>query len=301
MANRVVKLALMLALVPVLALGANEGERAQGPDVHFLKDGKIVRGVRCATPTPTQAQIDAVERTLTEARLLFDAPEAPAAVSVPVRFHVVRKGTSIDDGNIPDSWIAAQIQVLNDGFQGTGLSFFLAGTDRTTNKRWYTGCYSTGMERKMKKALAVDPANNLNIYSCSPSGGILGYAYLPWSFGESDYRHGVVVLDQSLPGGDADPYNLGDTATHEVGHWAGLYHTFQGGCTGSGDVVADTPAEASAAFGCPAGRDTCAGGGDDPIENFMDYTDDECMFDFTAGQTTRMDAMLSTYKPTIYF
>jgi hypothetical protein len=152
----------------------------------------------------------------------------------------------------------------------------------------------------MKQALAVDPATTLNIYTCEPAqGSILGYAYYPWSFGEDSYWHGVVVLHSSLPGGTAVPYDEGDTATHEVGHYLGLYHTFENGCDAPGDEVADTPAESIAAFDCPVDRDTCTAAGVDPIRNFMDYTDDACMFEFTTGQNTRMQTATATYRPTL--
>jgi len=302
MHHRIAKVAVALVVAPVLAATAGaqgKSNEAPGQDIHFLRDGQLVRGVRCATPNPGRAEVDAVERMLADARLMSDAAAARANVVVPVRWHVVRSGTATSQGNIPDTWITNQIQVLNNAYSGTGFSFQLVSIDRTTNSQWYTGCYGGG-ERKMKKALAIDPANNLNIYSCRPSQGILGYAYLPNSFNEADFRHGVVLLDQSLPGGNASPYNLGDTATHEVGHYLGLYHTFQGGCQNPGDSVADTPAEASAAYGCPTGRDTCSSAGLDPITNFMDYTDDACMNTFSTGQSDRMHSMTSTYKPSLY-
>ena len=274
---------------------------APGQDIHFKgPKGDIVRGVRCASKDMTPLQRAAVNRRLREAGRKpggggGGGGGTASGGAVGVFFHVITDGNS---GAVSDAAIDDQMRVLNSAYSGTGFSFYLKGVDRTDNRQWFTGCYNN---QKFKSALAVDPATTLNIYTCSPSGGILGYAYLPQSFSESDYRHGVVLLYSSLPNGGADPYDEGDTATHEVGHYLGLEHTFQGGCTAPGDSVDDTPFEASAAFGCPTGRDTCASAGLDPIKNFMDYTDDACMNTFSAGQTTRMKAMVGAYKPSLTY
>jgi hypothetical protein len=153
----------------------------------------------------------------------------------------------------------------------------------------------------MKSALHAGAADDLNFYT-NAMGGLLGWSTFPSSYHAQPSQDGVVVYYGALPGGVTAPYNTGDVGVHETGHWLGLYHTFQGGCNpdpSQGDGVADTPAEKVPGRGCPIGRDTCIGdkhAGLDPIENFMDYTDNACMFEFTPGQEERMQAAWDTYR-----
>ena len=229
--------------------------------------------------------------------------ERTGTVTVNVYFHVITD--TAGKGNLTDTQIANQIKVLNDGFSGatggfnTIYRFSLVSTDRTANNTWFTATNGTTAEREMKTALHRGGAADLNFYTNGMGGGLLGWATFPWSYASNPMMDGVVCLYSSLPGGSTANYNEGDTATHEVGHWVGLYHTFQNGCSSSGDYVDDTAAERSGASGCPVGRDSCSGKrfpGVDPIENFMDYSYDNCMYKFTAGQAARADSLTLQYR-----
>jgi hypothetical protein len=313
-------LGLGFGLAVILTLG--EVVRAQGAgddddnipfhlNDHVWRSKKafIESGARCATRHVDEIEGEEIEKAIRKAANERGGPGGQgrsdvndlAASAIPstigVYFHVINKGSGIANGDVPSGQINDQINVLNGAYAGSDLSFVLAGTTRTTNTTWYTAGPGSQAEAQMKGALHQGGEKALNIYTNNPGGGLLGWATFPWNYSSNSTNDGVVILYSSLPGGSAAPYNLGDTATHEVGHWLGLYHTFQGGCSKSGDYVSDTPSERSPGYGCPGGRDSCKqGGGLDPIENFMDYSDDLCMFKFTAGQRTRMQSMWASYR-----
>ncbi|HVF04889.1 MAG TPA: zinc metalloprotease [Frankiaceae bacterium] len=222
------------------------------------------------------------------------------AATIPVYFHVVTDGAT---GAVTDEQIAAQLDVLNRTFAGreggdrTGFSFTLAEVTRTDNAGWFYASAGGNNEHSMKKALRRGGTNALNFYSTT-AGAYLGWAYLPDILTKPGqaYLDGVVVDWESMVGTStryAGRYDQGETATHEVGHWLNLEHTFYGACTPKGDFVEDTPSERTATSGCPIGKDTCPAPGDDPIHNYMDYSYDTCYTQFTPGQTQRMrDAWL---------
>jgi Pregnancy-associated plasma protein-A len=232
-------------------------------------------------------------------RMVRGVTPAAAGGAIDVYFHVINQGAGVDNGDVPNWMIGYQMFVLNAAYAPAGYSFRLAGLDRTTNPAWFTMDIDSPEEAQAKAALRKGTAQTLNIYTANLAGGLLGWATFPQDYNTGPTDDGVVILYSSLPGGSAAPYNEGDTGTHEVGHWMGLYHTFQGGCTRLNDRVRDTPAERSSAFGCPVGRDSCAGArfpGADPITNFMDYTDDSCMVEFTGGQDFRMNVFFQLFR-----
>jgi hypothetical protein len=220
-----------------------------------------------------------------------------ATIEVDLYFHVVASSTSLSGGYVPESQLTAQLNVMNEAYAPHSIHFNLISTDYTINSGWAVD----GNELAMKRALRKGDYSALNLYFQREIGGNFGYCYYPTTASSGStafYRDGCSILYSTVPGGSETGYNLGHTVTHEVGHWFGLAHTFEGSsCSGSGDSVADTPQQLSPTSGCPSSRDSCPNvAGLDPIHNYMDYSTDICYEEFTAGQQTRMYSMWNTYR-----
>ncbi len=237
-------------------------------------------------------------------------------INIPVVVHVVYNTST---QNVSNAMIQAQINVLNADFRKLNADvanapalFAPLAADSEINfslaQRDPNGNATTGITRT-QTTLTSFTSNNymkytaqgghdgwpssqyLNIWICNLGGGLLGYAQFP---GGSATTDGVVLLYSSLPGGNFAPYNLGRTATHEVGHWLNLRHIWGDMACGT-DYVADTPTHDNYNDGCPSypHYSTCTGTPVEMTMNYMDYTYDACMYMFTAGQKTRMSAIFA--------
>jgi hypothetical protein len=253
--------------------------------------------------------------TFSRTRIEPEYEPSVAKYRIPVVVHVISRTNGT--GNLSDARVTSQIEILNEDFQaiagtngGPGtdvqIEFYLAtedpngnptnGITRSVNNTWFNdgGAYYN--------TLAWDTNRYLNIYTNS-GGGALGYVpNLPQGGIAGSNADRVVVLHSTF-GRNAPyaPFNLGRTATHEVGHYLGLEHTFSGGCSNSytsGDLIVDTNPESSPTFGCPGSRSSC--GSQAPIDNYMDYSDDRCMNKFTPEQANRMRCSLINYRPNLY-
>ena len=305
MKRRVILLVALALLVGAVSVWAQSevvvappgGGFVIGDTSYVSQEAFIKSGHRCGTVHPDQDEMACIEREV--GKFIEDHPEArfEGAKTVNVFFHVITNGSQ---GNLTTTDLDKQIAVLNQDYGPWGYTFTRVGQDYTNNATWFNMGYGTTAETQAKTALVKSPQTQLNFYTANLSGGLLGWATFPSSLASKPNMDGVVILYSSLPGGSAVPYNLGRTATHEIGHWLGLYHTFQGGCTKNNDYVSDTPAEKSATYGCPSSNpDTCTGKnypGLDPIHNYMDYTDDACMYQLTSGQSSRIASQVATYR-----
>ncbi|KAG8815860.1 hypothetical protein FRB91_001069 [Serendipita sp. 411] len=259
--------------------------------------------------TLTQSQITTIETEFSSALSTFSAQSAEviaaAAVkrsAIPVVWHVIYTSKTVAGGNISDAAVKKSISALNTHFKGSGFGFKLKQIKRKKNTNWFKKMTGNGTTDSymiaMKNALHTGGASTLNIYSVAFADGTGGWATFPWNYHRSPKQDGVVIQFNTYPGGSFKNYNQGKILTHEVGHWLGLYHTFQGlSCSGKGDYIADTPQQQTKSWGCPASKDTCPNiSGGDNIHNYMDYTYDKCKTKFTKGQITRATQMSNAYR-----
>jgi hypothetical protein len=284
-----------LALVDIAAPVASTATVAATCVVHGAVDARSAQG----GPNDPNAMPNGTADPLAGLPQAKDA--TVGSITVPVAFHVITSG---GQGAPKPSQLDAQIRVMNASYSGatskgaaaTAFRFVTASVDYTDNATWYTVGYQSQAERRMKTALRVGGAGTLNVYLANIGGGLLGWATFPDAYNRAPEMDGIVILTESLPGGPLEHYSEGDTLVHEAGHWLGLFHTFQNQCSTNNDYVADTPPEKSPAFECQVGRDTCPAPGLDPIRNFMDYSWDGCMNEFTPGQAQRMSDAWAAFR-----
>ena len=254
-------------------------------------------------------------------RTTATSASAASTVVIPVVFHVLYNTTA---QNISDAQCISQLNQLNKDFAklnsdttniptafktlaaNTNIQFCLAQRDpngAATTGIIHKSTTTTSFSSDDKVKYSTSGGDNawpstsyLNLWVCNLGGGLLGYAQFPGGAAATD---GVVLIYTSVGSMQSPsagtPYNLGRTATHEVGHWLNLRHIW-GDANCGDDLVGDTPTQQTSNYGCPTfPRKTCSNTTNgDMFMNYMDYVDDGCMNMFSVGQSTRMNALFAT-------
>jgi len=313
---------LILAAVSVTFVSCNKEEVIN----EVTETTEVFEGRKCAahdvlqedlkSDPSLQKRMDDIERFteefVSQRRLL-----STGVIEIPVVVNVLYKTSA---QNISDAQIQSQITVLNNDFKALnsdynntpslfqplrsgnfGIQFVLETVNRksTTKTSWST---NNAMKFTSQGGInATSPTTKLNIWVCNMGNGILGYAQFPGGASSTD---GVVIDDNAFGtvGTVTSPFNKGRTATHEVGHWMNLRHIW-GDATCGNDLVSDTPSHNAANYGCPTfpHYSTCSGSPVEMTMNYMDYTDDACMYMFTIGQKNRMRAIFASGGPRYSF
>jgi len=239
--------------------------------------------------------------------------QKPSDFDIDVYFHVILSSTG--KGDLTDDVINQNMGYLNEGFSGnlvtyntdckgntvsgreSSIRFKLIEITRTTNDKWYNvEIDDDDTQEDMGNSLRRGGCDVMNVYSISESSGY-SWATLPMGCDRWSAWDGVFMIDKEFDGHLGSYGEGSDTFIHEAGHWVGLDHVFEGGCdSGEGDGVADTPPQTETSFDCPVNKDTCKGGGVDSITNYMDYSENCCMHEFSEGQVTRVHALLEEYR-----
>ena len=329
-------LTVVMALVICLGGGLPAFPESQGEPIvvrgveypsqsdYFNSDHFKNIGGRCGTPDPREfpasdmAEGVPADCTMNSTTINSDYEPGPVFL-IPVVVHVISNTSGT--GNISDLMVQSQIDILNEDFEAligtpgeygtnTAIRFVLAdtdpggqptnGIDRVQNNSYYACAYPCVT---MKTALSWDTTRYLNLYT-TDGDGLLGWATFPQQTA-GQAHDGVVVLWSAFGrNSPASPYNQGRTATHEIGHYLGLFHPFQSGCGSAAacyttaDLICDTPPDGNQTFNCVPG--TSCGSYPIPIENYMEYTNDTCMELFTPEQGNRMRCSAVNYRPSLY-
>ncbi|PYI04289.1 hypothetical protein BO78DRAFT_320910 [Aspergillus sclerotiicarbonarius CBS 121057] len=252
--------------------------------------------------------------------------EAVTSIEIETWFHIVSSQAAAD--TVSDEMITSQLSYLQKAYQSATITYRLKGVTRQVNDSWARNDDELGMKDSLRRgnystlnvyfqtdlqassdgssrAASEDPDSRADV-SDQSSSNVLGFCTLPdpsvnASSPRSSYiKDGCNVLADTMPGGSLAQYNQGGTAVHEIGHWNGLLHTFEGeSCSpdNEGDYIDDTPEQSEPTSGCPAEKDSCPDlPGLDAIHNFMDYSSDDCYENFTPDQAQRMRNMWTAMR-----